>query len=154
LNYLIKTKDKETFNDVSNKIYQQEKQKHPDWDNKKVIDGLVKRIKGKEGKDFIRQEYEEIIIPSKANKIPKIKKPTFEEVIKPKDYFKDLKGKTQFEEMITKGQTDSGLIDKGVVVENKVVPWNQPKPVDYGQPIPDVTTVVKPKPTAKPTTSL
>ena len=30
LNYLIKTKDKETFNDVSNKIYQQEKQKHPD----------------------------------------------------------------------------------------------------------------------------
>jgi hypothetical protein len=164
LNYLIKTKDKETFNDVSNKIYQQEKQKHPDWDNKKVIDGLVKRIKGKEGKDFIRTEYEEIIIPS--NKIPKIKKPKFgqdekgtgkqifEEVLKPKD----LKDKTQFEEMITKGigkQVDSGLIDKGVVVENSVVPWNKPKVPDFGQPIPDVKTggglLVKPKPVAKPT---
>lgn len=170
LNYLIKTKDKETFNDVSNKIYQQEKEKHPDWDNKKVIDGLVKRIKGKEGKDFIRTEYEEIIIPSgKTGKIPKIKKPKvgqdgmgkapvgkgiyktpFEEVIKPKD----LKGKTQFDEMITKGQTDSGLIDKGVVVENKVVPWNKPQVPDFGQPSPDVVTggglLVKPKPTVKP----
>jgi hypothetical protein len=160
LNYLIKTKDKETFNDVSNKIYQQEKQKHPDWDNKKVIDGLVKRIKGKEGKDFIRTEYEEIIIPSGSGKIPKIKKPKvgqegkgiykpiFEEVVKPKD----LKGKTQFEEMITKGQADSGLIDKGVVSETKMVPWTKSPIVDYGQPIPDVTTggglLVKPKPVA------
>ena len=69
LNNLIKTQDKETFNDIANAVFKKEKEKHPSMSDDKVLKELVKRFKGKDSKEFIKQEYIEKIIPSGGDKI-------------------------------------------------------------------------------------
>ena len=62
----------------------------------KIVKELVKRFKGIDSKNFIRAEYQEVIIPSGGGKIKTKKDAVKNPTVAPKE----LRGRDAFEEMI------------------------------------------------------
>ena len=73
INNIIKAGDKEQFKDISDEILKVEKKKHPEMSDDKIVKELVKRFKGVESKNFMREEYKEVIIQKEQVKL-KLKK--------------------------------------------------------------------------------
>lgn len=114
INYLIKHGDKATFKDISDEIFLKEKSKHPNMSDDKIIKEIVKRFKGVDSKNFIRAEYQEVIIPSGGGKI-KTKPPAGNAP-------KELKGREAFDDMI---QQKTPLVDSAktaYINETKMMP--------------------------------
>lgn len=113
INSIIKTDNKGVFNEIADEVFNLEKKKHPNLNDQDVVKSIVKRFKGVENKNFIREEFKEVILPSGDKNKIKTKKDVAKNPNLSKSGSsgtKELKGRDAFEDMIARkpAQPDSG----------------------------------------------